>query len=59
MLHVTCRPDEYDRWRREERQDYLSQMDTWEQVKLRFDGFNDCIIQLDFGLMNVSLIIFE
>jgi hypothetical protein len=24
------------------------------QVKLRFEGFKGCIIQLDFGLMHVS-----
>jgi hypothetical protein len=54
MPYVAHRPDEYDRWRREERQGYLSQMNAWEQEKLRFDGFSDCKMALDFSLISVS-----
>ncbi|KAF6255352.1 hypothetical protein COO60DRAFT_227757 [Scenedesmus sp. NREL 46B-D3] len=46
------RPDEYYRWRSEQRQDYLDLMDAWEIVKLRFDGSTSCSISLNFSLIN-------
>jgi hypothetical protein len=57
LIANTCRPEEYARWKSEERQDYLHQMGTWEDAKLRFDGFSDCIIALDFSLVYVSDVI--
>uniref|UniRef100_A0A383VX69 Actin-like ATPase domain-containing protein n=1 Tax=Tetradesmus obliquus TaxID=3088 RepID=A0A383VX69_TETOB len=42
------RPDEYERWRREEHQDYITQMKSWESEKIHFDGSNDCVIPLTY-----------
>ena len=49
---------EYERWRLEEPQSYISQMQEWEEIKTKWDGRSAQYLKLDFGLLEVRLTTF-